>query len=124
MTLHTTKIYELLADGDWHELEVVLRAAAVVVPPGPAKRAIEDARARERLRRRMDERRSHRASQDTAGLIRDGQRRVALLAINRNRRIQLRRADGRRQIRLRPKAPDSERSRTMEVRRADVMRIG
>ncbi len=24
MTLHTMKIHELLADGDWHELEVVL----------------------------------------------------------------------------------------------------
>lgn len=104
-TLHTMRVYELLGDGEWHELEGVLRAAAAIVPPGVAKRAMEAAEAAERQRRRTEQRRADRARHDVPSLIRRGQRRIALLAINRNRRIESQvNDDGVREIRLRPKA--------------------
>ena len=60
----------------------------MTVPPGVAKRATEAADAWEQRRRLTDKRRHHRVAHDVPALIRRGQRRVALLAINRNRCIE------------------------------------
>lgn len=109
LTLHMARTYEVLGDGEWHDLEVVLQAAAVTVPPGIAKRAMEAAEKWERRRRRTEQRRPSRAGHDDPSLIRRGQRRVARLAINRNARIERRLSeDGVEQIRLKSKETSVE----------------
>jgi hypothetical protein len=87
LTMHMAKVYEMLADGQWHDREPVVRAAATAVLPGPAKRNMLAADERERRRRLSDERRPDRVGHDDRSLIRRGQRRVALLGITRSQRI-------------------------------------
>jgi len=102
--MHMTKTYELLADGQWHNREPIVRAAATAVLPGHAKRNMLAADERDRRRRLTDERRPDRAGHDDRSLIRRGQRRVALLGITGSRRIETRLNDqGVWQIRLRPR---------------------
>lgn len=40
------RMHELLSDGEWHEMEPVVREAMLFVPPGPAYRHAEKARVR------------------------------------------------------------------------------
>lgn len=106
LTPWTAKIYELLADGQWHDREPVVAAAAKAVPPGRAKRTAEDERVRERGRRATKGLPPLKPRTD-AELIQMGQRAIALLVLNRNRRIETRGRKGARQVRLLPRiAPE------------------
>lgn len=99
-SLLTQRLYELLSDGQWHEREPVLAAAAVTVTPGVAVRAMQ--KMRETERRCRPTLQSRQCEVDWRWDVPKGQRRVALLTIHNNRRIECRVEEGVKQVRLRP----------------------
>lgn len=50
----TTRVLEVLADGEWHTLEELVEAAGPLIPPGRATRQAHYSRDWQRARRRAD----------------------------------------------------------------------
>lgn len=78
------RLVEVLADREWHDLDHVISELAKLIPPGRAIREME--------RSRRNGARTEQAAQaertyeiDHARLVRSGQRRIALSAIQRGR---------------------------------------
>lgn len=97
----TKRAFELLADGEWHSYEAVIREAAKEVLPGEAHRYMEASR-----KARTPDAGDRVKNNDDVYLVERGQRAVAVNAISGNDRIEMDpprsvRADNR-MIRLRP----------------------
>lgn len=106
MTTHpspwTIRARELLADGNWHELEPLLNELAKLVPPGRALRRNENARLK--ARNQGPAMRTYPRSKDY--LIASGARRIvreALLGTNSKTWIERETQNGRSVVRLRPR---------------------
>ncbi len=97
------RLDELLANGEWHDLEAVLVEVARSVPPGHAYRQGEGTRMDRQRRRTGEVKARQRGDQQTA--VKSGARRVALEIIRgrlRRHRAVERSVDGVRQIRRWP----------------------
>lgn len=99
---------ELLADGEWHDYDAIIKEAALTVPPGRAKRMTE----RMRLRHRRepgehyigDHRRVHRTDDE---LIEYGARAIVSASVSGSVAFEIsprgtRVRDGAKQVRLAP----------------------
>jgi len=82
MTALTEVARQLLADGQWHDLEKVLARLGSSVPPAKALREMERSRRKSaRLRGLPEQDRVHARTDDR--MVRSGQRRLALEALRR-----------------------------------------
>lgn len=80
VTTPIQKARELLADGEWHDLEKVLAAVGNTIPPGKAVREMERARRHSAAHKNLPQQpRVHHPGDDR--MVRSGQRRLATAAL-------------------------------------------
>ena len=101
-TVWGERLLELPAAEEWCERESVLRVVGEAATPGIARHAMLAAQRQERSRRSTTRSRPQHVIRSESGLIYASQRRVAVLAINRNSRVESRGEGTDKQIHLRP----------------------
>jgi hypothetical protein len=104
-----TKVYELLADGNWHDLEQLLEAAMPLVPPGVARRQAVHARDKWRENHGHTGPRVHPALSRPQDPVRVGARRKVMDSISSAKQrgqIEQRGSGSGRQLRLTPRNGD------------------
>lgn len=107
MSPHMRRAVKYLADGEWHDRDLVIADMAKAIPPGPAVRYVETSRLRVRAARikkglpvkETDARRDKRSADF---LVNSGRRGIALHALSIARRIEHEKRDGKTWVRLRP----------------------
>lgn len=97
----TQKVFELLEDGEWHDIDRVILSAAGLVPPGVAYRYAEKYRAASYERRGVDVKPSRK---DMTALAFTGARSMVRVSIANTPFLEI--SDDHRQIRIKPRATD------------------
>lgn len=132
MTPLTTRLHEILADGEWHDREPIVKELMRLAPPGEAWRMAEEVRVRSRIRRARNqltaeafaawmEAGNHELNprpKSMEATVQTGKRAMANSAIGMRatNRIEQRIVDGKKQIRLRPLDPFYSQSRSRALR--------
>lgn len=118
MAPHMKRAAEILADGQWHNRDVVIEEMIKLIPPGQAIRHSEEVRLRKRQARiaaglPVRDTPQRATDRSTTFLVRTGARSLAMRFLNASRRIEAeRREDGTTWVRMREPAKYSRQPKT------------